>query len=37
MKKHHLKNIVAYILLVAVSGVLCSLGLENVHPEDWFV
>lgn len=37
MKKNNLKNVVAYILLVAVSGVLCSFGLDNVHPEDWFV
>lgn len=36
MKKKKLKDIVAYILLVAVCGVLGSFGLDNVHPEDWF-
>lgn len=37
MKKNDLAGVVTYILLVALGGVLCSLGLDNVHPEDWFV
>lgn len=40
MKKDWKKSLVGiggYILVVAASGVLASLGLGNVHPEDWFI
>ena len=36
MKKNNIEKIVAYILVVAIAGLLGSFGFDNVHPEDWF-
>jgi len=40
MKKDWKENVIGigvYLLVVAASGFLCSLGIRNVHPEDWFM
>ena len=40
MKKDWKDNVIGigtYLLIVAASGFLCSLGISNVHPEDWFM
>ena len=34
--KEGLKFVAKFLCVVVVSGVLASVGVKDVHPEDWF-